>query len=101
MASTRDEIVGYTTWVVDVSPSVVDAEEEMTLCVKATFSPRCDLRGHALLVKDQTGASVARIELSKFDGETNETNPLIVNAPIVPGEHTWLVVSSAVVKDGV
>ena len=59
MASTRDEIGGYTTCVVDVSPNVVDAEEEMTLCVKATPSPRCDLRGHALLVKDQTGASVA------------------------------------------
>ena len=87
MASPSDEI-GYTTCVVDVSPNVLDAEEKMTLWVKATPSPRCDLRGHALLVKDQTGASVARIELSKFDGETNETNALILNAPIVPGEHT-------------
>lgn len=101
MASPSDAVGGYTTYVVDVSPNVVDAEEEMTLCVKATPLPRCDLRGHALLVTDQTGASVARIELSKFDGETNEANALIVNAPIVPGEHTWLVVSSAVVKDGV
>lgn len=100
MASPSDE-VGYTTCVVDVSPNVVDAEEEMTLWAKATSSPRCDLRGHSLLVKDQTGASVARIELSNFDGETNETDALIVNAPIVPGEYTWLVVSAAVVKDGV
>ena len=51
--------------------------------------------------KIRPAPSVAALELTEFDGETNETNALIVKAPIEPGEHTWLAVCPAVVKDGV
>lgn len=90
---------GHTTCAVDVSPDVVDAGAELTLQVKVSCSPVHDLRGHILLVKDQAGADVGRVELTDYDGEANATR-LVVKAPIEAGEHNWSVVCPAVVKDG-
>jgi hypothetical protein len=84
-----------------VSPDVVDAGAEMTLRAKVSCSPACDLRGHTLLVSDQAGADAGSVELTKFDGETNETSELVVKAPVKPGEYMWLAVCPAVVKEGV
>ena len=42
----------------------------MTLHAKVSCSPACDLRGHILLVKDQAGAEVGRVDLTEFDGVT-------------------------------
>jgi len=92
---------GHTTCTVDISPDVVDAGADMTLHAKVSCSPACDLRGHILLVKDQAGAEVGRVDLTEFDGVTNLTPEFVVKAPVQPGEYTWLAVSPAVVKEGV
>ena len=73
----------------------------MTLLGKVLCSPACDLRGHTLLVKDQTGADAGRAEISEFDGVTNATGEFVVKVPIEPGEYTWLAVSPAVTKGDV
>jgi hypothetical protein len=89
------------TCAVDVSPDPVDAGADMTLQGKVSCSPACDLQGHTLLVKDQTGAGAVTLELTDFDGETNETGEFVVKAPIKAGGYTWLAVCPAVVKEGV
>jgi len=101
MGSQNDKIRGHTTCTVEVSPGVVDAETEVTLQGKVSCTPACDLRGHTLLVKDQTGADAVRVEISEFDGVTNATGEFVVKAPFQPGAYTWLAVSPAVVKEGV
>jgi len=101
MASQSAETRGHTTCAVEVSPDIVDAGAELTLRGKVSCSPGCDLRGHALLVKDQAGADAGRAELTTFDGKTNETTELVVTAPVEPGGYTWLAVCPAVVKEGV
>jgi len=101
MASQSDKRRGHTTCAIDVSPAVVDAGAEVTLQGKVSCSPACDLRGHTLLVKDQSGADAVRVEISEFDGVTNATGEFVVKAPVQPGVYTWLAVSPAVVKEGV
>jgi hypothetical protein len=101
MASQSDKMRGQMTCAVDVSPDVVDAGAEMTLRGKVSCSPACDLRGHTLLVKDQAGADVGRVELSEFDGTTSATREFVAKAPGKPGGYTWLAVCPAVVKKGV
>jgi hypothetical protein len=101
MTPQNDEKRGQTTCAFDVSPDVVDAGAEMTLHGRVSCSPSCDLRGHALLIKDHDGADVGTLELTEFDGEANETSDLVLKAPGTAGEYTWLAVSPAVVKKGV
>jgi hypothetical protein len=86
------------TLVVDISPEVVDAAADITLQGKVSDAP--DLRGHTILIKDQAGAVVGRIELTNFDGTTNETAEFVVKAPVQPGRYEWLAVCPAVVKRG-
>jgi hypothetical protein len=101
MASHTDEIRGQTACAIDVSPEVVDAGAEMTLHCEVSCSPACDLRGHTLFVKDQAGVEIASVALAGFDGETNETNELVLQTPVEAGTYTWLAVCPAVVKAGV
>ena len=77
---------GHATCAVDVSPDVVAAGAQLTLRGRVSCSPACDLRGHTLLVKDQAGADAGSIELTEFDGETNETSELVMKAPVKAGE---------------
>ena len=84
-----------------VSPDVVDAGAEMTLQGKVTCSPACDLRGHTLLVKDQAGADAVSVELTEFDGKTNDTREFVVKAPVKPGGYAWLAVCPVVVKNDI
>ena len=100
MASRSEETRGQTTCAVDVSPEVVDAGAAMTLQGTVSCSPACDLRGHTLSITDQAGAPAGRVALTEFDGETNRTSELVVKAPVTPGEHTWVAVCPAVVKEG-
>jgi hypothetical protein len=101
MTSQSDKMRGHTTCAVEVSPDVVDAEGEVTLQGRVSCSPACDLRGHTLLIKDQTGNDAVRVEISEFDGMINATDEFVVKAPFQPGAYTWLAVSPAVVKEGV
>ena len=85
-----------------VAPSVVEADAQVTLQVKVSCSPVCDLRGHTLWIKDHAGADVTRIELARFDGNAaTETDEFAVKAPFNPGRYTWSVVSPAVVRQRV
>ena len=80
---------------VEASASEVDAGTDMTLKGKVSYSPARDLRGMALLIKDQDGALAESVELTEFDGETNETREFVVKAPVRPGAYTWLAVCQA------
>jgi hypothetical protein len=100
MASHSDETRGHVMCAVDLSPDVVDAGAEMTLRGTVTCSPPCDLRGHSLLVKDETGADAGSIELTEFDGETNSTTEFVLKAPVAAGAHTWSALCPAVAKGG-
>ena len=86
---------------VEVSPSEVDAGANMTLKGKVSCSPAGDLRGKALLIKDQDGALAGSIELTEFDGEVSETSEFVVKAPLRPGAYTWLAVCPADATGGV
>jgi hypothetical protein len=99
MASHSDKTRGQLTCVVDLDPEVVDAGAELTLHFDVSCAPACDLRGHAVLIKDQGGADRGSIELTRFDGETNETGDLVVKAPVTAGGYMWLAVCPAVVKE--
>jgi len=101
MTSQTEKMRGRTTCAVDVSPNIVDAGADMTLQAEVSCSPPCDLRGHALLVKDHAGADSRRVELTEFDGEANRTREFVMKVPVKPGEYAWLAVSPAVVKEGV
>ena len=80
---------------VEASPSEVDAGADMTLRGKVSCSPAGDLRGKTLLIMDQDGALAESVELTEFDGETNETTEFVVKAPVGPGAYTWLAVFPA------
>ncbi len=86
---------------VEASPSEVDAGVDMTLKGKVSCSPAADLRGQTLLIRDQDGALAEGVELSEFDGETNETSEFVVKAPVRPGAYTWLAVFPACTTAGV
>jgi hypothetical protein len=101
MASHSDKTRDQVTCMADVAPDVVDAGAEITVQCEVSCVPACDLRGHALLIKDQAGADRGRIELTAFDGKTNETDEFVVKAPVKAGLYTWLGVCPAVVKKGI
>ena len=86
---------------VEVSPSEVDAGADMTLKGKVSCSPAGDLRGKTLLIRDQDGAVAESVELTEFDGETNETSEFVVKAPVRPGAYTWLAVCLAHATAGI
>lgn len=101
MASKADVSRADTVCSVRVFPDVVDANAELMLQLEVSCIPACDLRGHALFIKDDTGADIARVDLTTFDGATNHSHEFGVQAPGTPGTYTWRAVSPAVVKQGV
>ena len=100
MASHGDDIRGHVTCAVEVSPDTVDAGAELALRVDVSCSPPCDLRGHALLIKDGNGGDAGSVEIVEFDGEVNSTDEFFLEAPAAPGAHTWSVVCPAVERGG-
>ncbi len=85
----------------EVSPCEVDAGADMTLKCRVSCSPARDLRGEALLIKDPDGTLTERLELTEYDGETNETRECVTQAPLTPGIHTWLAVCPAHAEAGI
>ncbi len=92
MVADNDMTRGLTACSVEVSPGEVDAGADMTLKGKVSCAPAGDLRGESLLIKDHDGALAEAMELTEFDGETNETREFVVKAPVRPGAYTWLAV---------
>ncbi len=86
--------------VVDLVPREVDAGGELTATGSVTCAPGCDLRGHALLIRDQDGALAGSADFVRFGGETNNTDPLVLTAPAEPGEYGWSAVCPAHDHDG-
>ncbi|MEE8439543.1 MAG: hypothetical protein V3S07_08130 [Micropepsaceae bacterium] len=101
MASQEDERRGQVDIAVKVSPEAVDAGAEMTLRAQTACTPSCDLRGHNLLLTDESGAEMGRLVLTEFDGERNESAALVVKAPLAIGDYVWSAFSPAIDKDGV
>ena len=101
MASKSNETVGQTACAVHVSPDVVDSGAEITLRVRASCTPACDLRGHNVVVRDHAGADAGRVSFSEFDGEASETVEFAVKAPVRAGTYTWYAVCPAVEKEGI
>jgi hypothetical protein len=85
----------------DARPAEVDAGARVTLVGTIACSPARDLRELALLIKDDEGSPLGEAEIVEFDGEINSTAELAVEAPLQPGEHTWLAVLPAHTADGV
>jgi hypothetical protein len=101
MASRKEPTRGHVDIALEVSPDSVDAGSEMTLQARVACSPPGDLVGHRLLVKAGAGADAGVLELTDIDDEENAIGALALKAPLVTGEHIWLVTSPAVVKDGI
>jgi hypothetical protein len=101
MALPSGETRGHATCTVDVSPDVVDAGSDITLRVSVSCSPACDLRGHTLRIKDDTGADAGSVELTEFNGTTSTSAEFVVKAPLTPGPHAWVAVCPAVVRESV
>ena len=80
---------------VELSSSQVDADADITLKGRVSYSPAVDLRGRTLLIKDQDGALAQSIEFTEFDGETSATSEFVVKAPLMPGTYTWLALCPA------
>ena len=89
MASQSEEMQGQLVCSAQVSPEIVDAGAEMILRAEMSCSPPCDLRGHRLEVKDQTGADAGIIELTEYDGEKSTSGTLKLSAPLQTGEYIW------------
>jgi len=75
----------------DPVPSDVEAGADMALRVKVSCSSGCDLHGAPVEIRS-SDAVVMRGDLESYDGRTNETPDLILEAPMEIGEHTWRVV---------
>ena len=101
MVEDNDITCKISTCSVEASPREVDAGADITLKGKVSCSPAEDLRGETLLIMDQDGALAESIELSEFDGETNETGEFMVKAPVRPGAYTWLAVCPANATAGI
>ena len=61
MASQNEEMHGGLLCAVEVSPETVDAGAGMMLHAEVSSSPPCDLRGHELVIKDQSGTEAGVI----------------------------------------
>jgi hypothetical protein len=101
MTSKDDMTRKISTLSCEVSPSEVDAGADITLKGTVSCSPAGDLRGRTLLIKDQDGTLAESLELTAFDGETNETSEFVVKAPLRPGAYTWLAVCPSHAKAGI
>src|SRR5262249_13836699 len=88
----RSEGVEFVTFVVNVSPEVVDAGAEMTLHAELSLKPASDPRGQEVVIKDHGGADVGSMKFTHFDGETNETDEFVVKAPVTAGAYAWSAV---------
>ena len=75
-----------------MSPREVDAEGDLTLRGQLSCSSADDLQGQSVLIEDHDGGLVETIELTGFDGESNEAGEVVVKAPVRPGTHVWRAV---------
>ena len=89
------------TYMVEAAPSEVDARADIALKVEVSCPEARDLGGSMVRIVVQDGTRAKEVELSEFDGTVNHTDEFAVEAPIKPGEYTWIAVFPAQEKEGV
>jgi len=89
------------TYQVEVSPSEVYAGADITLKARVSCSQACDLLGQTLLILDQDGILVEKVEITEFDEEAGGTSNCIVKAPARAGTYSWLAIFTSREKAGV
>ena len=67
----------------------IDYGADMVLRVKVLCPSHCNLEGGKVTVTDGEGTIVRQIQLVSFDGVANETDEVVVKAPVKPGRYTW------------
>jgi len=80
---------------IEVSPREVDAGGDLTLKGQVSLSSADDRPRHHVLIEDDDGGLVETIELTRFDGESNQTGEVVVTAPVRSGTHVWRAVCPA------
>src|SRR5438552_3027794 len=101
MAARASSTHGERTCAVEVAPSEVDAEAELTVTVRVSCPHGCDLKGQSVSIQNRDGTELAGAELTEFDGEAYATSALALRAPLEVGEHVYRAVLAAHEKDGV
>ena len=79
----------------EIAELVSDAGGDLTLKAQVSLSSADDLRGQHVRIEDHDGGLVETIELTGFDGESNQTGEVVVKAPVRPGTHVWRAVCPA------
>lgn len=90
----------HCTCTVEVSPDEADAGTDITLTVQVTYPRKDGLGGSRVSIRDHEDTEVARAELKKSDGETYESNDIVLAAPRSVGKHVYRAVVVAADKDG-
>lgn len=86
---------------IETPPAEVKAGAHMAFNLGVSCSSGCDLTAGTVQITGQEAVVADGIELAEFDGEGNHTGQILVEAPLVPGEHTWIAVFPTQEKDGV
>ena len=73
------------------APAQVYVGGDITLQARVSCSLSCDLRDGKVEIVNRD-AVLKQIELTAFDGEVNETEEFVLQAPTEPGEYTWTAV---------
>lgn len=91
-------IAGATT--IEVVSGSFLAGKDMDLSFSVACDPVCDLRGKELIVKDQEGAEIGRLEFAEFDGTRNTTGQSKIKAPLKTGGFAWTAIVPAHAEEG-
>lgn len=62
--------------------------------VRVICSSSCNMKGQNIKIIDQEGLAIKKMKLVMTNGVAYETDPIVVKAPVVPGEYTWTAVFS-------
>ena len=82
-------------------PSEVNPGIFITLKVRVSCSSACNLKSEIVKILDQDGLVVKEARLVISIGAAYETDPVVVKAPITPGQYTWTAVFPEQEKEGV
>lgn len=77
---------------VEAIPSEVDANSKISIKAKISCAFACSLQGDKIKIINFQGEEITEVELELADGSDNEIVELMVQAPSMPGEHTWKIV---------
>lgn len=90
MTDTNPQHVAITC-TVEISSPVVDAGSDLSITIRTTAEPHCDLEGQTVEIRDEAGAVVAAGNLGAYDEatESNTTSSVVARAPLAVAAHRW------------